>query len=1054
MRVPGLTQLSRAQLQHSQTTKNHRHVIYSDSDTSNLPSRKAIRLTTLTNAPELTEEAYVDTSSFESPFHPTEYYIDPDEDEPQQMVPFEWMDPSFVFKFDEEVTTPGPKRQRRPGSLHPLLNFIPQRDVFLQERIRLEGRGVEDGAPMTCGLCKQTDAAAYYRCETCFDCRLFCAGCIVNNHAANPFHWVQLWDGSFFIRRSLSELGLCLQLGHPIGEACGRPVAVKNEVLVVLHTNGIHSVKLNYCNCVQAPLRHVQLLRSRLFPATVGNPQTAATFELLELFQMLGFMSKASGFELFQTLVRLTDNIGNPVPDRYKSLMCILREWRHVRLMARMGKGHDIGGISAATAGSCAVLCPACPHPNINLPPDYNEGPLSKTWVYTLFLAMDANFRLKRLDVSNDANDPGLNDGTAFVVNETRYKEFLDEFGEKIEVDTSTCNNHDAIKSANVRGGKGIAASGVGAVDCRHDMKRPTSVGDLQKGERYVNMDYLFVSNLKRNAPQRVSQSYDIVCQWTKHLLERLALYEPTVSLNLRHDFNFFIPKWHIAAHRASCQTDYSFYWSPYVGRTDGEAPERGWAAMNSIASSTKEMGPGSRRDTLDDFFGDYNWRKVIAVADALLVKVKDAVPERAEHVSCFVELCDSIADSSPDLIQTWTAMVQAWEADRTKLNPFVSTREVLSIHKVRLELAEEDQQHLAKGTEDKEDKQVHQEVTLSEFLSQAIELEDVQSVLATDYSNISLHPTELQKAKLRERRNRLLRRILSWIDLQKDHMPGVSRLRKDCSAMNQGIAESIPLLMPSAVMKKVKVSQELLDFEWRYRIAQIGTTLDDLRRHLLLRDQLYSSKDRHVRGQRANTRSRGVIQRLEGKVKNDAQKYRQILQQLISLNDVVKNDGQWKKTWLPLAEADVSGLRNFDEGRVLSWIWRRSGVVDNTDLRNEGESYLFLSSATVRIEWCKSRARAHRWQEECYLLQEEMWRVKAYFKYRSQEWRAAAATPHNIKNEGRRAYAIRQAAIFDSLYIRCISVWSECEGYLTMGDDTVDAVATVDTVATVATTV
>lgn len=50
------------------------------------------------------------------------------------------------------------------------------------------------------------------------------------------------------------------------------------------------------------------------------------------------------------------------------------------------------------------------------------------------------------------------------------------------------------------------------------------------------------------------------------------------------------------------------------MGRTDGEAPERGWAAMNGLATSTKEMGPGSRRDTLDDHFGDYNWRKVISM--------------------------------------------------------------------------------------------------------------------------------------------------------------------------------------------------------------------------------------------------------------------------------------------------------------------------------------------------------------------------------------------------------------------------------------------------------
>jgi hypothetical protein len=30
------------------------------------------------------------------------------------------------------------------------------------------------------------------------------------------------------------------------------------------------------------------------------------------------------------------------------------------------------------------------------------------------------------------------------------------------------------------------------------------------------------------------------------------------------------------------------------------------------MASSTKEMGPSSRRETLADHFGDWNWKKVL----------------------------------------------------------------------------------------------------------------------------------------------------------------------------------------------------------------------------------------------------------------------------------------------------------------------------------------------------------------------------------------------------------------------------------------------------------
>lgn len=79
-------------------------------------------------------------------------------------------------------------------------------------------------------------------------------------------------------------------------------------------------------------------------------------------------------------------------------------------------------------------------------------------------------------------------------------------------------------------------------------------------------------------------------------------------------DVTFFVPKFHLPAHIEKCQTTYSFNFRPGVGRTDGEAPERGWANINPIASSTKEMGPGARRDILDDHFGYSNWRKIVGL--------------------------------------------------------------------------------------------------------------------------------------------------------------------------------------------------------------------------------------------------------------------------------------------------------------------------------------------------------------------------------------------------------------------------------------------------------
>ena len=89
------------------------------------------------------------------------------------------------------------------------------------------------------------------------------------------------------------------------------------------------------------------------------------------------------------------------------------------------------------------------------------------------------------MNVSSDEWDPGLNHGYVYIIEHQKFEKYLDTYGEQIPDDKSSCNNHDAIKSASMRGGKGTAASGIGTVECsRHDMKRPTAVGDLQKGER------------------------------------------------------------------------------------------------------------------------------------------------------------------------------------------------------------------------------------------------------------------------------------------------------------------------------------------------------------------------------------------------------------------------------------------------------------------------------------------------------------------------------------------------------------------------------------------
>lgn len=55
--------------------------------------------------------------------------------------------------------------------------------------------------------------------------------------------------------------------------------------------------------------------------------------------------------------------------------MRMLRQWRFLKLLKRGGRAHDPTGITGTKNGELALVCPACPHPGINLPEDWENAP-------------------------------------------------------------------------------------------------------------------------------------------------------------------------------------------------------------------------------------------------------------------------------------------------------------------------------------------------------------------------------------------------------------------------------------------------------------------------------------------------------------------------------------------------------------------------------------------------------------------------------------------------------------------------------------------------------
>ncbi|KAG1826541.1 hypothetical protein EV424DRAFT_1471591 [Suillus variegatus] len=494
-------------------------------------------------------------------------------------------------KFGNEDNVLSTMKKKRIQN-RPLCQWIPEWSSYLDEMIRLEGHG-NDILQDECN-CKG-EAKLLYRCHDCFGVKMMCHMCVLNKHAHNPLHRIKEWHGTFFVRISLKSLGLRVQLGHHPGEKCYNPEPATADDFVVIDVHSIHEIGLDFCGCETVQVHYKQLLRAQWFPSSVSNPQTAATFALMEFFHLLSFESKVSAYEFYHSIARRTDNTSiTPIRDRDSVFMRMVREWRHLKQLKRAGRGHDPCVVDATSAGACTVLCPACPQPSKNLPDNWENAPQETRWIYALFLAIDANFWLKRKLVSSDNINPSLNAGWSYFVEEMAYKQYLSERGCEPQ-EKSTCVSHNAVNMADIKTSRGLAATGVGTVDCvRHDMKLPNGVGDLQKGKKYLNMDYLVFSAILSVSVFILNLSYDVACQWHKKLWTQCHL---TCTLPAKTRLSDFLS-----------QSSISMLISNHnVGHTDGEAPERGWANINHVASSTKEMGPGARRNTLDDHFGDWN---------------------------------------------------------------------------------------------------------------------------------------------------------------------------------------------------------------------------------------------------------------------------------------------------------------------------------------------------------------------------------------------------------------------------------------------------------------
>ncbi|KAF9642006.1 hypothetical protein BDM02DRAFT_3065727, partial [Thelephora ganbajun] len=457
---------------------------------------------------------------------------------------------------------------------------------------------------------------------------------------------------------TLESLGLIVNLTHS-GGIC--PMSTETQRIFVVDLSGYHFVHVRFCTCSHTsflePFR--QLLRFRWFPTLTLRPKTVFTFDLMDTYHKVSMQAKLNLYDFYTAIMQKTDNRGHKKAKyRYHEMSRCARQWRHIKDVKRGGAGHTSAVVDDLGNGALAVECLACPHPGWNLPPEWEHASRDKAWLYSLFIAIDVNFRLKLK--TRGIKDPELGSGLAYFVNAAKFEAHLKKF---IPQEIETCGTEfHAVNQANSKRSKDFTVSGVGAVVCRHGLVRKNGVVDLQKGERFVNMDYIFLSTVKDEKVKIIKVSYDIACRWSIKLFQRIQKYSEELRIpEEKFALEYFILKFHLPAHGSSCHTKYSFNYQPGVRCTHGENIESGWAHTNPAAISTQEMGAGARHSTLNRHWGGWNWWKIIGFGPLLLKNLHEAV----HMVKRCEDTCkDFEKHRPPSMVHEWKMMKRRWEMD------------------------------------------------------------------------------------------------------------------------------------------------------------------------------------------------------------------------------------------------------------------------------------------------------------------------------------------------------------------------------------------------------
>ncbi|KAL6298324.1 hypothetical protein BKA93DRAFT_820443 [Sparassis latifolia] len=192
--------------------------------------------------------------------------------------------------------------------------------------------------------------------------------------------------------------------------------------MVIVDISGIDHIGIDWCQCEMVVELDMQLLQMGFYPGTVKDPHTTFTFAILDNFLLENKECKTAALNYYSKLKWVTSNaFPGTIPDRYRELMRVSRQWHQLKYRKWHGFSHD--ALHPVEKGGLAIFCPTCPQPGLNLPFDWQVDPVQ--WKFKCSFIMDGNFSAEHMKMKHPEEDVALSDGQAFMVGQEDYKAHL-----------------------------------------------------------------------------------------------------------------------------------------------------------------------------------------------------------------------------------------------------------------------------------------------------------------------------------------------------------------------------------------------------------------------------------------------------------------------------------------------------------------------------------------------------------------------------------------------------------------------------------------------------